>query len=135
MIISHSGSPLVEGIEPESFLNRTLIKRQECLPLYQDMGPPDLCYLQVESQKKSKFLKKMESIKGSGRGFYHYVYGVDTSSSACVAAYITDCINLHHSKKFKKDDVVDRVIKGTYCIYDIVTKRDIRVEIQIPEGT
>jgi hypothetical protein len=27
------------------------------------------------------------------------------------------------------------VLKGTFCIYDIVTKRDIRVEIQIPGGT
>ena len=76
-------------------------------------------------------MKKVESVKGSARGFYHYVYGVDTSSSACVAAYITDCINLHHNKyaNKKKDDVVERVIKGTFCIYDIVTKRDIRVEI------
>jgi Na+-translocating ferredoxin:NAD+ oxidoreductase RNF subunit RnfB len=39
----------------------------------------------------------MEAITGMKRGFYHYVYGVDTSSSACVAAYITDCINQHSS--------------------------------------
>ena len=67
--------------------------RGKCINLYKDLGPPDLCYLEIEEQRKSKFLKKMESIQGMKRGFYHYVYGVDTSSSACVAAYITDCIN------------------------------------------
>lgn len=86
------------------------------------------------------------------RGFYHYVYGVDTSSSACVAAYITDCINQHSSdteptkdksikaklfnKKDKKGkdeenekDIIEKVLRGTFCIFDIVTQRDVRVEI------
>lgn len=67
------------------------------------------------------------------RGHYHYVYGVDTSSSACVAAYLTDCINQHnmtkHEGKDKKDPVIERVTKGVFCIYDVVTKRDVRVEI------
>jgi len=27
------------------------------------------------------------------------------------------------------------VLKGTFCIYDIVTRRDVRVEIKIPGGT
>jgi hypothetical protein len=59
----------------------------------QDLGPPDLCYLVIEQHKRSKYLKKPEKIPKSARGFYHHVFGVDTSSFACVAAYISDCIN------------------------------------------
>lgn len=65
--------------------------RHKSIREYVDLGPPDLCYLEIEEVKKGKFLKKNEN--GIKRGYYHYVYGVDTSSSACVAAYITDCIN------------------------------------------
>ena len=71
--------------------------RGQSISKYVDLGPPDLCYLEIEEQRKSKYLKKMDAISGMKRGFYHYVYGVDTSSSACVAAYITDCINQHSS--------------------------------------
>lgn len=27
------------------------------------------------------------------------------------------------------------MLKGTFCIFDVVTRRDVRVEIQIPGGT
>ena len=120
--------------------------RHKSIQKYVDMGPPDLCYLEIEEHKKGKFLKKSEP--GIKRGYYHYVYGVDTSSSACVAAYVTDCINEHTSsasakkslknKLFNKAEeagVVEKVLKGTFCIYDIVTQRDVRVEITIPGGT
>ena len=66
---------------------------------YQDLGPPDLCYLEIETYKKSKYLKKYDVIPGMRRGFYHYVFGADTSSSAYVAAYIKDCINIHTSQQ------------------------------------
>ena len=118
----------------------------------------------------------MQVVPDQKKGYYHYVYGVDTSSSACVAAYITDCINQHNQQtaqmsqfsadvpqeakdnskqeekssgglksflKKKKDErkekemehYIQRVTKGTFCIYDIVSKKDIRVEIAIPGGT
>ena len=32
-------------------------------------------------------------------------------------------------------DVIEKVLRGTFCIFDIVTQRDVRVEIQIPGGT
>ena len=140
-------SNLIEAVEPSQHLNETLVMRHKSIIKYVDLGPPDLCYLEIEEHKKSKFLKKTEqSIK---KGFYHYVYGVDTSSSACVAAYITDCINQHNQgsggkkslkeKLFKKGEeseaIIEKVLKGTFCIFDIVTRRDVRVEITIPGGT
>ena len=58
------------------------------------------------------------------KAFYHFVFGVDTSSSACVAAYLTEVMKYH-----------PKATRAVFCIYDVVTKRDIRVEIQIPGGT
>ena len=81
-------------MEPECFLEDTLRMRQSAIPHYTDLGPPDMCYLIVEQQKKAKLLQK-KAPQPYFLGLYHYVYGVDTSSSACVAAYVTDCINSH----------------------------------------
>jgi hypothetical protein len=40
---------------------------------------------------------------------------------------------------FKKgeesEQIIEKVLKGTFCIFDIVTRRDVRVEITIPGGT
>ena len=87
-----------------------------------------MCYLVKENKKG--FL----SGTSKRQGFYHYVYGVDTSSSATVAAYITSILALagqgttdSASKKSKIN-----VISATFCSYDIVSKRDIRVEITFP---
>ena len=116
----------------------------------------------VEQSKKTKFFKKKPH-HVAHFGLYHYVYGVDTSSSACVAAYVTDCINQHTtngslglqgqastanlslstqatsqgkgSSSADESKIIEKVIKGVFCIYDIVTKRDVRVEVQIPGGT
>lgn len=40
-----------------------------------------------------------------------------------------------NSSDKKEEELVEKVTRGTFCIYDIVTKRDVRVEIQIPGGT
>jgi hypothetical protein len=50
-----------------------------------DFGPPDICYL-VKQQKGGLLSSPTLA------GFFHYVYGVDASSSASVAAYIKSVI-------------------------------------------
>lgn len=45
-------STLVEGIEPQQCLEDTLKMRQENLNCFsRDLGPPDMCYLIIESNK------------------------------------------------------------------------------------
>ena len=77
-------------------------------------------------------------------GYFHHVFGVDTSSSASVAAYINSVIkfssqieadreNLNQTKASKSSKV--RVLSATYCSYDPITCRDIRVEITFPGST
>lgn len=45
-------------MEPGCFLEDTLRMRHNVIPRYTDLGPPDLCYLVVEQQKKPKLLQK-----------------------------------------------------------------------------
>lgn len=67
--------------QPEFFevdVGESLLSRTETLSSFRELGPPDLCHV----------------IKTTGRtgareiGSYHYVSGVDASSSAALAAYI-----------------------------------------------
>jgi len=66
---------------PEIFeveLGEALTARTESLSTFRELGPPDLCHV----------------VKSTGRsgqrdlGSYHYISGVDASSSASLAAYI-----------------------------------------------
>ena len=80
-----TSSVIIEAIEPEHELGKAMQKRQDLIPTYGIYGPPDLCY--VIKEIKKGFLSSETK-----QGFYHFVYGVDTSSSASVAAYMTSII-------------------------------------------
>ena len=72
-------------------------------------------------------------------GYYHHVYGVDLSSTASPSAYIKTVMILagqpsSDTPTMKKKSKV-RVTSATFCTYDIVTRRDIRVEISFPGST
>ena len=74
-----------EIIEPCSNLFLTLKSRALMIPQYTHLGPPDMVYL-VKEQKGGIFGA------ASHWGYYHYVYGVDCSSSASIAVYINSLI-------------------------------------------
>ena len=80
-----ASSIIIEAIEPEAELGKAIQTRQDQIPTYGIYGPPDLCYLVKE-------IKKGFLSGEAKQGFYHYVYGVDTSSSASVAAYMTSIL-------------------------------------------
>jgi Chs5-Arf1p-binding protein BUD7/BCH1 len=77
----------------------------------------------VKEKKTSKFTSK-----STVQGFFHYVFGLETSSQATVAAYISKIAQLDPKQKVAKCTL------GIFCIYDIFTKQDIRVEISMPGG-
>lgn len=119
---------VIEAVEPEEFLGRALLTRVQNIETYPLFGPPDLCY--VVKEKKGGFM----SSGPSRQGYYHHVYGVDTSSTATPSAYIKSVIaNQTGGTNSKKAKV--KVISATFCTYDIVTQRDIRVEICFPGST
>lgn len=117
---------LKEFVEPENHLYRHLSERAHLISEHEGFGPPDCCYLIKEH--KGGFMKASQRW-----GSFHYVYGVDTSSSASIAVYINQLINNIEADGWYKKSC--KISKAIFCIYDIVLKRDVRVEISIPGGT
>ncbi len=76
---------LIESIEEGTNFQRVLDQRTSKIGDFKGFGPPDLCYF-IREEKGGLFSASKKS------GYFHYVYGVDTSSPATAAAYITDCL-------------------------------------------
>ena len=120
-------SNLKEAIEPGQSLYTTLKERARLIPEYTHLGPPDMCYF-VKEHKGGIFAST------SYTGFFHYVYGVDWSSSASIAVYINSLIKLQEKDGWMKKQKF-KVVKCIFWIYDPISKADVRVEVSIPGGT
>lgn len=68
-------------------------------------------------------------------GSFHFVSGVDASSSASLAAYINSLTYAieDNSAWFSKGQVW-KVRNGCYCCFDAFSRVDIRVDVKIPGG-
>ncbi|KAJ3863992.1 Chs5p-Arf1p-binding proteins-domain-containing protein [Lentinula novae-zelandiae] len=92
---------------------------------FRELGPPDLCHV----------------VKSTGRsgqrdlGSYHYISGVDASSSASLAAYINSLTYAieDNSAWFSKGSSW-KVKNGCYCCFNAFSRVDIRVDVKIPGG-
>ncbi|GBE87348.1 Uncharacterized protein SCP_1100230 [Sparassis crispa] len=113
---------------PEIFeveLGESLAARTESLSTFRELGPPDLCHV----------------VKSTGRsgqrdiGSYHYVSGVDASSSASLAAYINSLTYAieDDSGWFSKGSAW-KVRNGCYCCFNAFSRVDVRVDVKIPGG-
>ncbi|KAJ1823032.1 bud site selection protein [Coemansia sp. RSA 2598] len=68
-------------------------------------------------------------------GSYHHVLGVDTSSSASLAAYINSLqYSLSESPGWFGASNGWKITSGTYCSYNAFSNVDLRVQIKIPGG-
>ncbi|PWN43602.1 chaps-domain-containing protein [Ceraceosorus guamensis] len=110
-----------EFVEVE--LGESLISRTETLASFRELGPPDLCHV----------------IKSSGRaavkdvGSYHYVSGVDASSSAALAAYINSLTyELDQNQAWFSAKGGWKLKSGAYCCFNAFSRVDVRVEVRIP---
>ncbi|KAG8216377.1 Chs5p-Arf1p-binding proteins-domain-containing protein, partial [Butyriboletus roseoflavus] len=113
---------------PELFeveIGEALTARTESLSSFRELGPPDLCHI----------------VKSTGRtgqrdlGSFHFVSGVDASSSASLAAYINSLTYAieDNSAWFSKGSVW-KVRNGCYCCFNAFSRVDIRVDVKIPGG-
>lgn len=92
-------------------------------------GPPDITYIIRESSYKSIF----KSSKLNKNGYYHYIYGLDTSNISYVAAYISEYIlKMNNIKKTSNQN--KKVIQTIFCAYDIFYEKDLRILIKFPGG-
>ncbi|KAJ7255406.1 Chs5p-Arf1p-binding proteins-domain-containing protein [Mycena rebaudengoi] len=114
---------------PELFeveLGESLTARTEALSTFRELGPPDLVHV-VKSTSKSG---------NRDLGSYHFVSGVDASSSASLAAYInslTYAIDDNSNAWFKAGPAW-KVRNGCYCCFNAFSRVDFRVDVKIPGG-
>ncbi|KAJ1677365.1 bud site selection protein, partial [Spiromyces aspiralis] len=109
---------------PEYF-EANLGESLESRPTFRELGPPDLCHL----TKKSNLSNRDKRV-----GSYHHTLGVDASSSASIAAYITTLQN-HMSKTVGFFGGISQdwtIQSGIYCCYNAFTGEDVRVQVNIP---
>uniref|UniRef100_A0A0W0EZT7 Uncharacterized protein n=1 Tax=Moniliophthora roreri TaxID=221103 RepID=A0A0W0EZT7_MONRR len=113
---------------PELFevdLGESLTARTESLSTFRELGPPDLCHV-VKSNGKSG---------QRDLGSYHYVSGVDASSSASLAAYINSLTYaIEDSSAWFSKTSAWKVKSGCYCCFNAFSRVDIRVDVKIPGG-
>ncbi|KNZ82278.1 hypothetical protein J132_03794 [Termitomyces sp. J132] len=109
----------------ETELVESLTARTESLSTFRELGPPDLCHV----------------VKNTGRsgqrdlGSYHFVSGVDASSSASLAAYINSLTYaLEDSSAWFSKSPAWKVRNGTFCCFNAFSRVDIRVDVKIPGG-
>ncbi|EJF63882.1 chaps-domain-containing protein [Dichomitus squalens LYAD-421 SS1] len=113
---------------PEIFeveLGESLTSRTECLSTFRELGPPDLVHV-------------LKSTGRSGQrdlGSYHYVSGVDASSSASLAAYINSLTyNIEEEAGWFSKGTTWKVKSGCYCCFNAFSRVDVRVDVKIPGG-
>ncbi|KAF8748412.1 ChAPs (Chs5p-Arf1p-binding proteins) [Rhizoctonia solani] len=99
--------------------------RTETLASFRELGPPDLCHV----------------VKTTGRagqrdiGSYHYVSGVDASSSASLAAYLNSLTySLEQDSGWFAKGTSWKLRVGSYCCYNAFSRLDVRVDVKIPGG-
>ncbi|KAG2210039.1 hypothetical protein INT47_003475 [Mucor saturninus] len=97
----------------ETELGEAIIARTDALGTFRELGPPDLCHIIKVNAKPG--IKEL--------GSYHYISGVDASSSASLAAYL-------NSLTYSMDDTQSWFTKSNSWRI----RSDVRVEVKIPGG-
>ncbi|KZT24160.1 chaps-domain-containing protein [Neolentinus lepideus HHB14362 ss-1] len=113
---------------PELFeveLGESLTARTESLSTFRELGPPDLCHVVKSTGKAGQ----------RDLGSYHYVSGVDASSSASLAAYINSLTYaIEDTSGWLTKGPTWKLRNGCYCCFNAFSRVDIRVDVKIPGG-
>ncbi|PWN49435.1 chaps-domain-containing protein [Violaceomyces palustris] len=113
--------------QPEFFeveLGESLMSRTETLASFRELGPPDLCHVIKSNGSKAN---------SKDIGSYHYVSGVDASSSAALAAYINSLTyELDQNPAWFSSKNTYKLKSGAYCCFNAFSRVDVRVEVRIP---
>ncbi|RUO95731.1 Chs5p-Arf1p-binding proteins-domain-containing protein, partial [Jimgerdemannia flammicorona] len=109
----------------ENELGEAIISRTDSLGSFRELGPPDLCHITKSNAKPG--VKEV--------GSYHYVSGVDASSSASLAAYLNMLTySLDEPHAWFSKPAAWRIRSGIYCCFNAFSRVDVRVEVKIPGG-
>ncbi|KAI0277989.1 Chs5p-Arf1p-binding proteins-domain-containing protein [Russula aff. rugulosa BPL654] len=113
---------------PEIFeveLGESILARTEALATFRELGPPDLCHVVKSTTRAGQ--REM--------GSYHYVSGIDTSSSASLAAYINSLTySIEETQAWFTKGPTWKVKNGCFCCFNAFSRVDVRVDVKIPGG-
>ncbi|CCG80968.1 Bud site selection protein [Taphrina deformans PYCC 5710] len=109
----------------ENELGEAILARSEGAASFKELGPPDLIYLTKSSGKSGS----------KDTGSYHFVTGVDASSSASLAAYLNTLTYAIGEGKYNPKSTGWRIISGVYSCYNAFSRVDMRVEVKFPGKT
>jgi len=112
----------------ENDIGESIMGRNDSLASFRELGPPDLCHI----------IKTNNKVSAKDIGSYHFVLGIDTSSSATIAAYLNSLsysLTEEQSGWFSNNSQPSwKIRSGTYCCFNAFSRVDMRVEVQIPGG-
>eukprot|EP01132_Coremiostelium_polycephalum_P006276 gene6276-7819_t len=113
----------------ETVIGEVLESRQKSIVNFTGLGPPDLCVL-VKSYEPPRFVPGLKAQKVSS---YHWVVGVDTSSTSSIAVYLGTLIDNQERSSFGRGQYK---IEGCHFVcYNAFLKMDLHVEIGINNNT
>eukprot|EP00927_Polykrikos_kofoidii_P071389 TRINITY_DN67654_c0_g1_i1.p1 TRINITY_DN67654_c0_g1~~TRINITY_DN67654_c0_g1_i1.p1 ORF type:complete len:727 (+),score=112.22 TRINITY_DN67654_c0_g1_i1:69-2249(+) len=145
------GAPVVEHFRgmPElvSLAQSTedcLVVRQKAMTSFDGLGPVDLCCL----TKAPAGGQNEEGRRVSHMRFFHYVIGLNTPDASSVSQYMAlliksqDRIGTTHFGKSAGGRLLKavfgsqmphwKIVAGTYCCYDAISRMDVRVHVEVP---
>ncbi|CAO3592540.1 unnamed protein product [Absidia cylindrospora] len=106
----------------ETELGESIIARTDALGTFRELGPPD--FVTLSKPMRNLVLKS-----------YHYVSGVDASSSATLAAYLNSLTySMDENQSWFTKSNAWRIRSGIYCCFNAFSRVDVRVEVKIPGG-
>ncbi|KAI9341620.1 Chs5p-Arf1p-binding proteins-domain-containing protein [Pilaira anomala] len=109
----------------ETELGESIIARTDALGSFRELGPPDLCHIIKVNAKPG--VKEI--------GSYHYISGVDSSSSASLAVYLNSLTySMDDTQSWFTKSNAWRIRSGIYCCFNAFSRVDVRVEVKIPGG-
>ncbi|WBW72723.1 exomer complex ChAPs family (Chs5p-Arf1p-binding) protein Bch1 [Schizosaccharomyces osmophilus] len=109
----------------ETRVNESLEARSKSLSQFKELGPADHVHTtKVGTRNPSKEV-----------GTYHFVSGIDASSSASLAAYLnTLSYSLDKSQQWFSKSQTWSINHSVYCCYNAFSRLDVRVEAKVPGG-
>jgi len=122
---------------PSGFRERS----QQPAATFRELGPPDLCHVVKSTGRAGQrdvstlFPRARRRLTPTQLGSFHFISGVDASSSASLAAYINSLTYAieDNSAWFSKGPVW-KVRNGCYCCFNAFSRVDVRVDVKIPGG-
>lgn len=95
------------------------------------MGPPDMVYV-AKVKEASKLVPGPLRPEPQQGGYYHNLMSIDTSSPANIAAYFGALLAAQPQPTYGKVQAHWKVQRGLFAAYNAFTKRDIRIEFNLP---